>query len=176
MTWICNETFTSHMIIKRGALKILERLNNGKEIQYFGKFKAYLFSNFMILSLLLLLLTCKFFLDGDIEVSLGMFVLLAGSALIAWRTWKSVEKKVPRHLKNKVFVAFCINGLLVVGKIVLVILIITIPFVFFIGGEFEYKEYTILDGPNRGETVFARNHGNGEVIDTDGKIHKVRCV
>ena len=152
----------------------MEKLDSGREIQYFGKFRAYLFGNFVILSLLLLLITCKFFLDGDIEASLGMLVLFAGGVLIAWWIWKSVEKKVPRHLRNKVFVAFCINGLVIVGKIALIIMIITIPLVFLFGGEFGYKEYTILEGPNRGETVFAKKHGNDEVIDTDGKVHKVR--
>lgn len=151
----------------------METLNNRRDIQYFGKFRAYLFANFAVISLGLLFAVFMFFLKGEPEVGVLLLIFLAGSALIDVLLWKSVEKKVPQDQRREVFVAFGVNGILISAKILLSLLVITIPLVLHIGGEFEYKEYTIIDGLNRGQTVFAKNCGNGEVEDTNGKRYKV---
>lgn len=159
-------------IFERG-MKYMELLTKGADIRYFGKFRAYLFANFALIAVGLLFAIVLSFTEKEVAVGFLMSFFLAGSVLIDVLIWKGVEKKVPLNQRREVFVAFCINGLLVFAKVLLAVLVITIPLALHIGGAFEYKEYTILTGPNKGETVFAKNCGDGEVKDADGKRYKV---
>lgn len=170
---------TGEEIKKDTADVMFDILNETQKLipytHYYSKFRAYLFINSGVFALLCFLISAKCFLSGDSEnFPLGGFSLLAivPFILICRWLWKGVEKKVLEKEKRLVFWGFFSTGVLTLAKLVLCTAVITIPLVFFIGGEYGYTYRMVEDGENAGEVVLMRYKLNGQLEDIYGRVYK----
>lgn len=170
---------TGEEIKKDTADVMFDILNETQKLipytHYYSKFRAYLFINSGVFALLCFLISAKCSLSGDSEnFPLGGFSLLAivPFILICRWLWKGVEKKVLEKEKRLVFWGFFSTGVLTLAKLVLCTAVITIPLVFFIGGEYGYTYRMVEDGENAGEVVLMRYKLNGQLEDIYGRVYK----
>ena len=143
-------------------------INYFQKPEYFGKFRAYCFFNFIVIAAVLLLCTIAFFTKGETSAAMGCLMMTAFDVLICYLIWLPVKKKARPEERRVVFRGFFATSVLVFGKVLLFVLIITIPLAFRIGGENPYK-YLRLEN---GTVVLARQKWNGQYEDSFGNIYE----
>lgn len=138
----------------------------GTRIQYFGKFRAYLFFNFILLAF-----TCALFaVGGLLRGEPYMLVILPAAIpnlLIAYFLWRGVEKKVPESERKTIFKIFCMTSVLVFGRVLLCFTVIFIPLSLALGGAFEFRRYVVRDAYGD-HVMYLRYNMNGELVDAFG--------
>ena len=136
--------------------------------EYFGKFRAYLFFNFIVIGLVLLLVTFAFFKQGESAAAMGCLMMTVFDLAICYLIWLPVKRKAQPKDRRLVFRGFFATSVLVFGKVLLYALIITIPLAMKIGGynPFSYRR------TNTGEIVLCREKWNGQIEDTYGNIYE----
>ena len=66
--------------------------------EFYGKARAYFFTNFVIITFGLLICTVRSFLFEDIETTLGFIIMTLLPAFISYLIWRPVSKKA--HFKE----------------------------------------------------------------------------
>ena len=163
------------MEILKESAKLLDKANDavvgkGKRIQYFGKFRAYLFANFMVITLTCIVGAVVGIARGEFPVMMLMLVAAAASLLVCFFLWKSVAKKVPERERKMMFRIFFMSSIFVFGKVLLYFTIVLIPFLRIMGGKFEYGEFLVEDewGVHK---VYLYTNLMGEYVDAYGNIY-----
>ena len=66
--------------------------------EFYGKARAYFFTNFVIITFGLLICTVRSFLFEDIETTLGFIIMTLLPAFISYLIWRPISKKA--HFKE----------------------------------------------------------------------------
>lgn len=143
--------------------------------RFYGKFRAYLFCNFGVIAIVCLALTLMFLFSDDpghLETAAGMAVITLFPALITWLIWKSVAKKVKPEERRLVFFGFFATGILVFGKLLLILTIILIPLAMRITGDTFYEYRYVSSGTHAGSYVLMRCKLNGQYEDIYGNVYE----
>lgn len=141
--------------------------------QFYSKFRAYLFTNFWIIALLFVMATVKcIFSEQEMAAAGGCFIATLGCLTICYWLWSGVKKKVKKEEQRLVFWGFFATGVVVVGKIILILTIILIPLALRIAGESGYVYMEITEGIHAGEYVLVRNKWNGQMEDIYGNTYE----
>lgn len=140
--------------------------------QFYGKFRAYCFINFGCIALLLVLITFMFFKQGESAAAMGCLIMSVLAIALCYLIWLPVKRKVQPQDRRLVFWGFFASGVLIFGKILLIVLIITIPLALRIGGDNPYSYRMVQNGVHAGEYVLCRQKLNGQIEDIYGNIYE----
>ena len=140
--------------------------------EYFGKFRAYLFMNFIVIGLLLLMASITFLGLGEKEAGFGCLMMTAADAVILFLLWLPVAKKAKPEERGLVFRGFFCTSVLVFGKVLLFCTIIFIPLALRIGGYNPFEYRTLSSGALAGQTILVRQKWNGQFEDRFGNIYE----
>ena len=136
----------------------------------YGKFSAYLFGNFGILTLAFMIIAPLCFMGSDKEMAQIFFFLglpcLAICALIWWR----VSKKANPYGARNVMPLFVLDSLLMFVRFMLIMLDFTIPLVKLIGSNIQWEQRTTSSG----RTVTVKRTGEDEYEDVHGNRYSGR--
>lgn len=160
------------MGLVKGSMNVLDSATNallgkGTKIQYFGKFRAYLFANFGILALVCAAIAFVGVTQGEFYM-LSMLLFAAAFGFVSYLLWKGVAKKVPEAERKTIFKIFCMTSILVFGKVLLCCTVILIPFALAIGGAYDYQKYVVTDEYGRQKVMYLRYNKQGDLIDSSG--------
>lgn len=137
----------------------------------YTKGSAYLFGNFGILALAFCVIgPLVFWAKQELGVALGCFIVGIPCALIAYGVWGRVKKKADNSGQVQVMGQFVIDSLFLLGKILLTMTIILIPFAKAIGSDVQWAERTTSEGLH----VIVKNKGDGEYEDALGNKYVER--
>lgn len=136
----------------------------------YGKFSAYLFGNFGILTLAFMIIAPLCFMGSDKEMATIFFCIglpcFAICALIWWR----VSKKAAPYGARNVMPLFVLDSLLMFVRLMLIMLIFTIPLVKLIGSNIQWEQRTTTTG----RTVVVKKTGEDEYEDASGNRYSGR--
>lgn len=131
----------------------------------YGKFSAYLFGNFGVLALALMIIAPLIYLGSDPEMAGIWFVMGLFPAAIALLVWLYVQGKAKRAGQSGVMGQFILDSLLMFAKVLLMMCIVFIPLAMAIGSNIQWEDRTTTGG----SAVRVRSVGNGEYEDAGGK-------
>ena len=155
---------------------IVSNLNTGINVfakpNYFNKLQAYLFMNFAVIGLLLVLFVFRAFVEGSYDAAAGFLMITGLDLLICFLIWETVSYKVRSNEKKVVFGSFVFTGVLIFGKILLIMLIIGIPFAMMIGTESSLEYRYVESGSFCGRYVLTRRNWNGQLVDNYGNLYE----
>ncbi len=165
------------------AKELIGRLSDGKQAKkkapvrvepwdgrpLYGKFAAYCFANFGLLTIALCVIAPIIYIN-DLTMALGFFCMGLLCAIIPTFIWLRVRAKAQRYGLTGVFPGLIIDSLLMVVRVTLCMLIFTIPLVKFVGGGSSWEERTTTYG----RSVAVRSAGDGEYEDAYGNRYKER--
>ena len=132
----------------------------------YGKFVAYLFGNFGILTLAFMIIAPLIFMGSDSEMAMIFFCIglpcFAICALLMWR----VIRKAKRYGQPlpAVIVQFILDSLLMFVRFMLMMLVVTIPLVKAIGSDIKWEQRTT----STGRRVTVKKTGEDEYEDALG--------
>lgn len=143
--------------------------------QFYSKFRAYLFINFLIIALGLVILAFRFMLskENDTMPAAVMCALLAAAnAFVSRLLWKGVARRCKQEERGLVFRGFFATGIFVTGKILLMLTLILIPFARAMAWGSDYVYRYVDEGEHAGETVLMRYKLNGQLEDIYGNVYE----
>ncbi len=136
----------------------------------YGKFTAYLFGNFSLLTLAFMIIAPLCFMSTDKEMAQIFFFIGLPCFAICALLWLRVMKKAKRYGQSNVMVRFVLDSMLMFVRFMLTILVVTIPLVKAIGSDIKWEQRTTKTG----RTVVAKKTGEDEYEDVSGKRYTTR--
>lgn len=130
----------------------------------YGKLSAYLFGNFGVLALALMVIAPLIYIGSDPEMAGIWFVMGLFPGAIALLTWMHVQGKAKKTGQAGVMGQFALDSLLMFAKVLLMMCIIFIPLAMAIGSNIQWEDRTTSGG----STVRVRSLGGGEYEDASG--------
>lgn len=136
--------------------------------EFYGKFRAYLFVNFAIIAVGMLVCVIRCFSEGEGETAMGFLTMAALLAGFCWLLWRPVAKKAQPEERRLVFFGMLSQGLMVLIKLVLFFAIVTIPLINHLNYYSRYEYRYVKQGRHKGEYVLMRIKMNGQWEDIYG--------
>lgn len=143
--------------------------------KYYNKFRAYLFINFLVIALGVLILAFRFLFSGEddtMPAAVMCAMLAAASAFISYLLWKGVAKRCNPAERWLILRGFSATGLFVFGKILLMFTLILLPFARAMTWGSDYVYRYVDEGEHAGELVLMRYKLNGQLEDIYGHVYE----
>lgn len=136
--------------------------------EYYGKFRAYLFVNFSIITVGMIVCIIRCLSEGDGETTMGFVTMAALLAGFCWLLWHPVAKKVRPEERRLVFFGMLSQGLMILIKLIMLFGIVTIPLINRVNYYSLYEYRYVSQGRHKGEYVLMRLKMNGQWEDIYG--------
>lgn len=140
--------------------------------KFYGKFRAYLFTNFWIIGAGLLVCVIRCVLTGEWEAVAGFLGMAAIPIGLCWLLWRGVARRTEKKERSFVFWGFVSHGLAVLFKVMMYASILLLPLVNQINTIERYSYREITEGRYRGEWVLTRYKMNGQLVDLYGNVYE----
>lgn len=139
-------TSVQNVLENRNRPKLQESSNVTSLEKCYGKFTAYLFMNFAMLTVAFGIIAPMIIGGRDPEAVPGFLVIGIGSFLISASIWSTVSKKAKKRGQTNVMGEFVMDGFLIFIKVLLCMTIFLIPLAKTIGDNREWENKKTVSG------------------------------
>lgn len=136
--------------------------------EFYGKARAYFFTNFVIITFGLLICTVRSFLFEDIETTLGFIIMTLLPAFISYLIWRPVSKKAHFKEYRLITAGMIAQGFLIMVKMMMILSLLLIPLANHVVTLDRYEYMYVTKGKHKGEWVLMRLKMNGQWKDIYG--------
>ena len=136
--------------------------------EFYGKARAYFFTNFVIITFGLLICTVRSFLFEDIENTLGFIIMTLLPAFISYLIWRPVSKKAHFKEYRLITAGMIAQGFLIMVKMMMILSLLLIPLANHVVTLDRYEYMYVTKGKHKGEWVLMRLKMNGQWQDIYG--------
>ncbi len=136
--------------------------------EFYGKPRAYFFTNFVIITLGLCICTVRSLLFEDIETTFGFIITTLLPAFISYLIWRPVSKKAHFKEYRLITAGMLAQGMLIMIKMMMILSLFLIPFIGYFHTIDRYEYMYVAQGEHKGEWVLMRFKMNGQWQDIYG--------